>query len=83
VLWAVSRLPAGAKRRRLRPRPYGVTVSVVIPTMAPLVAEMLVVPAAKPLANPFVAVAFETVAVSMADDAQVTMAVRSCIDASV
>jgi len=49
------------------------TVSVVEPTMAPRVAEIVVVPDATPLANPVTS----TVATAGVDEPQLTSAVRS------
>jgi len=49
------------------------TVSVVEPTTAPRVAEIVVIPAATPLANPLTS----TVATAGVDESQLTNAVRS------
>lgn len=60
-----------------------VTVSVVVPLMVPLVAEITVVPSATALARPRVAsLAVEIVAVAGVADAQVAVAVRFCVVAS-
>jgi hypothetical protein len=59
-----------------------VTVSVVLPLIAPLVAEMTVVPSATALARPAVPAALEIVAVAVVADAHVTVAVRLCVVAS-
>ena len=56
-----------------------VTVRVVLPLIAPLVAEMTVVPAATLVARPAEPAAFEMVAVAAVAEAQVTMAVRFCV----
>ena len=56
-----------------------VTVSVVMPLTAPLVAEMTVVPAATAMANPFEPAASEIVAVVAVADAHVADVVRSCV----
>jgi hypothetical protein len=56
-----------------------VTVSVVFPVMLPEVAEIVVVPAATVVARPPAAI----VAVVVLDDAQVAVAVRSCVEPSV
>ena len=50
-----------------------VTVSVVLPLTAPIVAEMTVVPAATPVARPTDPAALEIVAVAVVADAQVTV----------
>ena len=63
-------------------RVAAVTVSVVMPTMVPLVAEITVVPSATALARPWEAAALEIVAVPVVADTQVTVAVRSCVVAS-
>jgi hypothetical protein len=55
------------------------TVSVALPLMLPEVAVMVVVPAATVVARPPAA----TVAVAVLDDAQVAVAVRSCVEPSV
>jgi hypothetical protein len=57
----------------------GVTVSVAFPVMLLEVAEIVVVPAARVVARPLGA----TVAVAVLDDAQVAVAVRSCVEPSV
>ena len=54
-----------------------VTVSVVLPTMAPLVAEISVVPAARVVACPKEPAAFDIVAVAGVAEAHVTVAERS------
>jgi hypothetical protein len=59
-----------------------VTVSVVFPLTAPLVAEMTVVPAATLVARPFDPAALEMLAVAGVADAHVTVAVRFCVVAS-
>ena len=59
-------------------RVAAVTVSVVMPTMVPLVAEITVVPAAT--VGQTLGAVLETVAVIA--DTQVTAAVRSCVVAS-
>ena len=59
-----------------------VTVSVVLPLMAPLAAEMTVVPAATLVASPTEPAAFEIVAVAVVADAHVAVAVRFCVVAS-
>jgi hypothetical protein len=56
-----------------------VTVSVVFPVTVPEVAEIVVVPAATVVARPPAAI----VAVVVLDDAQVAVAVRSCVEPSV
>jgi len=56
-----------------------VTVSVVLPTTLPEVAEIVVVPTATVVARPPAAM----VAVAVLDDAQVTEVVRSCVELSV
>jgi hypothetical protein len=63
-------------------RVAAVTVSVVMPTMAPLVAEIMVVPSATAFASPWEAAALEIVAVPIVADTQVAVAVRSCVVAS-
>jgi len=55
-----------------------VTVSVVLPEMAPLVAEMVVLPAFSADAKP----ALLIVAVVVLDDAHVALAVRFCVELS-
>ena len=60
-----------------------VTVSVVLPEMAPLVAETVEVPAAAELANPGVPAALLMVATLVLEDAQLTCAVRFCVELSV
>jgi hypothetical protein len=55
-----------------------VTVSVVLPEMAPLVAEIVVLPAFSADAKP----ALLIVAVVVLDDAHVTLAVRFCVELS-
>src|SRR5882672_512369 len=55
-----------------------VTVKVVMPVMAPLVAEMTVVPTTRLWARPFEPAAFEIVAVAAVADAHVTVGVMSC-----
>jgi hypothetical protein len=57
----------------------GSTVSVVVPVTVPEVAEMVVVPVARVVARPPAAM----VAVAVLDDAQVTEAVRFCVELSV
>jgi hypothetical protein len=57
----------------------GCTVSVVFPVTVPEVAEMVVVPVARVVARPPAAM----VAVAVLDDAQVTEAVRFCVELSV
>ena len=59
-----------------------VAVSVVLPLMAPDVAETSVVPAASVEANPLVPAVLETVAVATVADAHVTDPDRSCVVAS-
>ena len=56
-----------------------VTVRVVLPLIAPLAAEMTVVPAATPVARPAEPAALEIVAVAGVADAQVAVAVRFCV----
>ena len=63
-------------------RVAGVTVSVVLPLMAPMAAEMLVVPVVRPEARPFESAAFETVAVAATLDAHVTLSETSRVEAS-
>jgi hypothetical protein len=53
-----------------------VTVSVVLPLIAPVAAEMTVIPAATLVARPFEPAALEIVAVAGVADAQVTVLVR-------
>ncbi len=60
-----------------------VTVSVVLPEMAPLAAEIVVLPTAAELANPCEAAALLTVATLVLLDAQVTCVVRFCVELSV
>jgi hypothetical protein len=55
-----------------------VTVSVVLPETAPLVALMVVLPAFSADAKP----ALLIVAVAVLDEAQVTLAVRFCVELS-
>src|SRR5271167_5013755 len=55
-----------------------VTVSVVLPTTLPLVAEIVVLPAFSADANPPLLI----VAVTVLDDAHVTLAVRFCVELS-
>jgi hypothetical protein len=55
-----------------------VTVSVVLPEMAPLVALMVVLPAFRADARPAALI----VAVVVVDEAQVTLAVRFCVELS-
>ena len=55
-----------------------VTVSVVLPTMAPLVAEMVLVPAFNADAKPAALI----VAVAVVPEAHVTLAVRFCVELS-
>src|SRR5262245_12710255 len=54
-----------------------------MPVIVPLVALITEVPAATPVALPFEAAAFEIVAFAAVAEAQVTVAVRSCVVASV
>jgi hypothetical protein len=53
----------------------GVTVSVAEPLIAPAEAEIVVAPGAIPVASPLAVI----VAVAIADDAQRTDPVRSCV----
>jgi hypothetical protein len=55
-----------------------VTISVVLPEIAPLVALMVVLPAFSADARPAALI----VAVVVVDDAQVTLAVRFCVELS-
>jgi hypothetical protein len=55
-----------------------VTVSVVLPEIAPLVALMVVLPAFSADARPAALI----VAVVVVDEAQVTLAVRFCVELS-
>src|SRR5882672_6157865 len=59
-----------------------VTVSVVLPLIAPLVAEMDVVPKPTGVARPFEPSAFEIVATAVVPEVQVTLVERSCVVAS-
>src|SRR5204862_4390467 len=61
----------------------GVTVSVAMPLMAPVVAEMTVVPTATVVARPFEPAAFEIVAVAAVADAHVVVLVSTCVEPSV
>src|SRR5215469_10893165 len=56
-----------------------VTVNSVEPLIEPLVALMVVVPAATVVATPWDPAALETVAAAVLDEAQVTCVVRSCV----
>src|SRR6185369_13706118 len=60
-------------------RVAGVTVSAVEPEMAPDVAMMVVVPAARAVALPFVPAALLMVALVASEELQVTAVVRSCV----
>ena len=60
-----------------------VTVSVVLPEMLPLVAEIVVLPAAAELARPCEPPALLIVATLVLDEAQVTCVVRFCVELSV
>ena len=60
-----------------------VTVSVVLPEMAPLVAEIVVLPAAAELASPCEPAALLIVATLVLLEAQVTCVVRFCVELSV
>ena len=60
-----------------------VTVSVVLPEMAPLAAEIVVLPTAAELASPCEPVALLIVAALVLLDAQVTCVVRFCVELSV
>jgi hypothetical protein len=60
----------------------GVTVSVVLPLIPPIAAEMLVLPVVRPLARPFESAAFETVATAAMLDAHVTLSETSWVEAS-
>ena len=60
----------------------GVTVSVVLPLIAPIAAEIWSCPVARAEARPFESVAFETVATVAVADAQVTLSETSCVVAS-
>ena len=59
-----------------------VTDNVVLPVTASLVADMLVLPTPAVVARPFKAPALLTVATAPSEDAQVTCAVRSCVELS-
>ena len=59
------------------------TVSVVLPEMAPLVAEIVVLPAAAELASPCEPAALLIVATLVLEDTQVTCVVRFCVELSV
>jgi hypothetical protein len=54
------------------------TVSIVLPLTPPKVAEMVVLPALAPVANPPVSM----VATVVLEEAQVTWLVRSCVELS-
>jgi hypothetical protein len=58
-------------------RTAAVTVSVVLPLMVPLFAEMIVVPTATLLARPFEPAAFEIVAVATVAESHVAVVVTS------
>lgn len=60
-----------------------VPVRVVLPTLPPNVAEMVVVPAPRTVAIPFDPAELEKVATPTLDDRQVTCVVRSCVVPSV
>jgi len=59
-----------------------VTVSVADPEIVPDVAVMVVEPVATEVANPFEPAALLTVATDDADELQVTLVVRVCIEPS-
>ena len=56
-----------------------VTFSVVVPTMEPEVAVICTVPAATPVAKPCEPWMLLIVAIEVLSDAQVTLAVRTCV----
>ncbi len=60
-----------------------VTVSVVLPEMLPLVAEMVVLPTATELARPCEPAALLMVATAVVPEAQVTWVVRFWVELSV
>ena len=59
------------------------TVSMVLPEMAPLVAEIVALPAAAELASPCEPAALLIVATLVLLEAQVTCVVRFCVEPSV
>ena len=59
-----------------------VTVRVVLPAMLPRVALMVVVPTPAPVASPSEPAALDTVATAGAEEAQVTLVVKSWVEAS-
>ena len=67
----------------VNPTAQVVTVSVVLPEMAPLAAEIVVLPTAAELASPCEPAALLTVATLVLLDAQVTCVVRFCVEPSV
>ena len=64
-------------------RVASVTVNVVSPVTPPLVADTVVLPAPAAIARPFEPASLLTVATASLDEAQVTSAVRSCVESSV
>ena len=63
-------------------RVAAVTVNVVLPTTASLVAETIVPPTPAPVARPFEPAALLTVAAAVLEDVHVTCVVRSCVELS-
>ena len=59
-----------------------VTVNVVLPVTVSLVADTVVLPTPTVVASPFEPAALLTVATALSEDAQVTCAVRSCVELS-
>ena len=60
-----------------------VTVNGVLPVTPPLVAAIVVIPTPAIVARPFEPASLLTVAAAVLVDAQVTWAVRSCVELSV
>ena len=60
-----------------------VTVNVVSPVTSPLIADTVVLPTPAAVARPFEPAALLTVATVSSEEAQVTCAVRSCVELSV
>src|SRR5678809_366323 len=59
-----------------------VTVKLVLPLTAPLVADTVVLPTPAVVAKPFEPAALLTVATALSEDVQVTCVVRSCVELS-